>query len=343
VTVRMGHIRFLNCYPMYCGLEQRGHLGDEAPVDRPGRPGIQLVPGVPTELNQWLVGGEIDLGLISSIAYARNYRRLVISRRVSISSFGAVDSIQLVTRRPLKDIRSVALTMQSATSVALLKTMFKLRFEQDVAYGDLLGSVAQALEEYDAALVIGDQGLEALYFPEPGTTCHDLGAMWMEWTRLPMVYAVWAAREEFARANGPELMEVEQELIECRDYGRDHLPDVVESALGQYRFERESLMRYFALLYYGFRDEYQKGLRRFYELAYEAGELEEMPELRFIDEVAGTESGPGAGAEAAFGAAAGLPAKPGAAATVGVSATPAAPTTSAAPVPAAPAPEAAPS
>jgi chorismate dehydratase len=305
MTVRMGHIRFLNCYPMYCGLEQRGHLDEEGPG--PDRPAFELVPGVPTELNRWLVSGEIDLGLISSIAYARNFRHLVISRRVSISSFGAVDSIQLVTRKPLEEIRSVALTTQSATSVALLKTMFKLRFRQEVAYGDLLGTVAQALEEYDAALVIGDQGLEALYFPEPGTTCHDLGAMWMDWTRLPMVYAVWAAREDFARTNGAELVEVEQELIECRDYGRDHLPDVVESALGQYRFNRESLMRYFALLYYGFRDEYQKGLRRFYELAYEAGELEEMPELRFIDEVVATGPEPGPGAAAAAPAASGSP------------------------------------
>ena len=30
----------------------------------------------------------------------------------------------------------------------------------------------------------------------------------------------------------------------------------------------------------------REGLRRFYELAYEAGELDEVPELRFIDEVA---------------------------------------------------------
>lgn len=285
MTVRMGHIRFLNCYPMYCGLEQRGHLDKDKPADRLDRPNIELVPGVPTELNRWLLSGHIDLGLISSIAYARNYRRLVISRRVSISSFGAVDSIQLVTRKPLEDVRSVALTTQSATSVALLKTMLKLRHRQQVEYGDLLGSVGEALEEYDGALVIGDQALEALYFPEPGTTCHDLGLMWMDWTRLPMVYAVWATRDEFARTDAAELVAVEQELVDCRDYGRDHLPDVVESALGKYRFDRQSLMRYFALLYYGFRDEYQKGLLRFYELAYEAGELEEMPELRFIDEL----------------------------------------------------------
>ena len=83
--------------------------------------------------------------------------------------------------------------------MALLKTILKLRFQQDVAYGELAGPVAEALEEYDAVLLIGDQGLEALYFPEPGTTCHDLGALWQEWTGLPMVYAVWAAREDFAR------------------------------------------------------------------------------------------------------------------------------------------------
>jgi chorismate dehydratase len=287
---------------MYCGLEQRGHLRDDGPVDLPDRPSIELVPGVPTELNQWLVDGRIDLGLISSIAYARNHRRLLISRRLSISSLGAVDSIQLVTRVPVAAIRSVALTTQSATSVALLKTLFKLRVRQEVEYGELRGSVAQALEDYDAALLIGDQGLEALYFPEAGTACHDLGAMWTEWTGLPMVYAVWAAREDFARSNGDELVAVEQELVRCVVYGRQHVPEVVKAALGRYRFDRESLTRYFAILHYGFGEEYRTGLRRFYELAYEAGELEEVPQIRFVDEVAGAaEGGDAAAAEAPHG------------------------------------------
>jgi chorismate dehydratase len=241
---------------------------------------------VPTELNRWLAEGHIDLGLVSSIAYARNHRQLLLSRNVSISSLGAVDSIQLVTRMPLADIRTVALTRQSATSVALLKTLFKLRFRQPVDYGEIEGSVAEALREYDAALLIGDQGLEALYFPEPGTTCHDLGALWQEWTGLPMVYAVSAAREDFARTNGAELVAVEEELAGCVDYARHHLAEVVDSAAGLYRFDLPTLTRYFALLRYDFTEEYRQGLRRFYELAYEAGELAEVPELRFIDEVA---------------------------------------------------------
>ena len=76
-------------------------------------------------------------------------------------------------------------------------------------YRELEGPVEEALDDCDAVLLIGDEGLTALHFPLPGTTCHDLGALWQEWTGLPMVYAVWATREDFARAHGPELRAVE--------------------------------------------------------------------------------------------------------------------------------------
>ncbi len=90
----------------------------------------------------------------------------------------------------------------------------------------------------------------------------------------------------------------EAELAACMDYGREHLAEVVEAALASYRYDRDSLTRYFALLHYGFTQEYQKGLLRFYELAHQAGELAEVPELRFIDEYAGAAAG-APGAEAA--------------------------------------------
>jgi chorismate dehydratase len=286
MTVRVGHIGFLNCYPLYHGLERRGVLTEDRRIDLPGRPGIELVPGVPTDLNRMLAAGEIDLGPVSSIAYARGHRRLLLSRHISISSLGAVDSIQLVAREPLDEIASVALTRQSATSVTLLKTILKLRFGRDVVYGPLDGSIPEALAQYDAALVIGDQGLEALYYPEPDTTCYDLGLLWQEWTGLPMVYAVWAARENFAWTHGAELLAVEKELVECMHYGRERVHEVVAAAVGRFRFDRAGLTRYFSVLQYDFTPEHHLGLRRFFELAHEAGELDEVPEFRFIDEIA---------------------------------------------------------
>jgi chorismate dehydratase len=284
MTVRVGHIEFLNCFPLYYGLQQRGVLAGDRPVDRPGEPDIEFLPGAPTDLNRMMMEGSIDFGPISSIAYARGHRRLLLSRHVSISSLGAVESIQLLARKPLRDIRKVAVSRQSATAVALLKTIFKLRFQQKVAYRELKGTVEEALDRYDAVLLIGDEGLKALHFPRPGTECHDLGRLWQDWTDLPMVYAVWATREEFARTHGPELRSVEGELVKCMRYGREHLSEVVESAAGQFPFDRDSLTRYFSLLRYEFTSEYRQGLRRFYELAHQAGELRELPELRFIDE-----------------------------------------------------------
>jgi predicted solute-binding protein len=79
---------------------------------------------------------------------------------------------------------------------------------------------------------------------------------------------------------------MERELVQCMDYGREHLSEVVDSAAGRFPFKRDSLTRYFALLRYDFTTDYQKGLLRFYELAHEAGELDEVPVLRFIDESA---------------------------------------------------------
>ena len=135
--------------------------------------------------------------------------------------------------------------------------------------------------------MIGDQGSDALYFPGPEATCYDLGEVWQEWTGLPMVYAVWAAREDFARTNGGELLAVEAELVKCMDYGRENHAAVVEGAAGRSRLDRKVLARYFAILRYDFPPLYRDGLCRFYELAHEAGELDEVPDFRFIDEVAG--------------------------------------------------------
>lgn len=314
MTVRVGHIGFLNCFPLYYGLQQRGALIGDRPVERPGHPQVEFLPGVPTDLNRMLLQGEIDFGPISSIAYARGHKRLVLSRQVSISSLGAVESIQLLARKPLDLVRRVALTGQSATSVALLKTIFKLRLGNQVEYEALTGTIEEAFTRCDAVLLIGDEGLRALYSPPPETECHDLGALWQEWTGLPMVYAVWAAREDFARARGDELRAVERELVECMDYGREHLDEAVDAAAGSFPFDRGDLTRYFKLLRYDFTPEYRAGLRRFYESAHQAGELDEVPALRFIDEVSevhgatasgttgGTATGTGCGGSDATGA-----------------------------------------
>src|SRR5213079_3438181 len=81
------------------------------------------VQGVPTALNRQLIAGELDIAPISSIEYARHAGTLRILPRLCVSSEGAVDSIQLVSRTPLERVRTIAVTPESATSVVLTKVL----------------------------------------------------------------------------------------------------------------------------------------------------------------------------------------------------------------------------
>ena len=113
---------------------------------------VDEVQGVPTELNGLLLDGQLDLAPISSIEYARHASSLRILPRMCVSSEGAVDSIQIVSKIPFASIRSIAVTPESATSVVLSKVL-------------LPNAVQVPLEEEaDAKLLIGDAHATAAPF-----------------------------------------------------------------------------------------------------------------------------------------------------------------------------------
>ena len=100
--IKLGRISYVNMAPVFYRLQAE----------------VEEVQGVPTDLNRRLLAGEVDLAPISSIEYARNADKLRLLPRLCVASEGAVDSIQLVSRKPLEQVRVVGVTPESATSVA---------------------------------------------------------------------------------------------------------------------------------------------------------------------------------------------------------------------------------
>ena len=229
---------------------------------------VEEVQGVPTELNRMLVAGELDTAPISSIAYARDADKLRLLPRLCVASEGAVDSIQLVTRVPLEQVRTVAVTPESATSVALTKV--------------LLPDADQApLEAYDsgeseAKLLIGDAALRSAF--EDPTPHYDLGKLWLERTGLPMVFAVWACPEPLADG----LAELEDALVSSVRLARAEPEQLAHEASQRYGYPAGFLARYFEKLRYRFGPRERAGLYTFLELARDAGLLDTVPELRFV-------------------------------------------------------------
>src|SRR3954464_11441389 len=145
--IKLGRIGYVNMAPVFYRLDAE----------------VEVVVGVPTDLNRRLVSGELDVAPISSIEYARNASTLQLMPRLCVSSEGAVESIQLISRTPLDKIRSVAVTPESATSGVWTKVLFP-----DAEQGPLG-------EEAEAKLLIGDAALKSAF--EDPTPHHDLGRL----------------------------------------------------------------------------------------------------------------------------------------------------------------------
>jgi chorismate dehydratase len=246
--IRHGRISYVNMAPVFYRVDAD----------------VEEVQGVPTELNRRLLAGEIDTAPISSIEYARNADRLRLLPRLCVASEGAVESIQLISRIPLDDVRTVAVTPESATSVVLTKVL--LPDAQHVPLG----------EPADAKLLIGDAALKSAF--EDPTPHHDLGRLWQERTGLPMVFAVWACPEPVAS----ELVELEDALVASLRQARDEPEQLAFEASERYGYPPGFLARYFEKLRYRFGPRERAGLYTFLELARDVGELETVPELRFV-------------------------------------------------------------
>lgn len=269
-AIRIGHFEFLNGYPLYFGLERGA-----------GWNCFDLVRGVPTVLNRMLISGALDISPISSIEYAARGEDLLLFPQLSITADGAVDSIQLITNKPVEEIRLVALTGQSATSVMLLKILLTQKYGLDPVFSPLEGTVADALGQQDAVLLIGDQALDAFYSGQWELT-YDLGSEWKDFTGLPMVFALWGVRRSFFQSRPDETFEVQDRLLYSVDYCRAHWDEVVEAAAAEYPFEPQMLRSYFSKLRYDFTDEFRSGLEEFFRRAAEIGHADAVPLLNFI-------------------------------------------------------------
>jgi chorismate dehydratase len=189
--VRLGAVEYLNARPLVYGLS--------AHPDR-----FSLRFDVPSRCAALLHAREIELGIVPSIEYLRGGPYLAVPG-VAIGSEGDIASVAVFSRRPLSEVRSLALDTSSRTSVALLQVLCRNYFGIAPEMKPMLPEPDQMLRECDAALIIGDR---ALLFDHVGAGVDkiDLGAAWTAYSGLPFVYAMWVGHEGAIGAADIELL-----------------------------------------------------------------------------------------------------------------------------------------
>jgi chorismate dehydratase len=231
---RVGKVRYINCEPVYSGIE-------EGAVEA----GCDLIEGTPAELNQMLARGDLDVSVISSLAYAQAPGDFRLLADLAIACDGAVGSVLCVSRVPLQDLdgERILVTPESLTSVYLLRLLLQRSYGVRPVY-----LRAEVPEEFPAGvaagLYIGDPALRAGHarrYPH-----HlDLGQGWKELTGLPFVFALWAVREEFYRANPERTRRLHRALLASKAYSLGRVEALSAAVHGRVGISEEACLNYF--------------------------------------------------------------------------------------------------
>jgi chorismate dehydratase len=231
------------------------------------------------------------------VEYLRHADELVLLPDLAVGSDGPVLSVNLVSTRPLAELdgRPVALGSTSRTGVLLAQMLLSQRYGVRPEYftypasGRASGaggnSLAEMLLEADAGVLIGDAALRALYeAPRRGLAVTDLGQAWREWSGLPMVFAVWAARRDFAAQHPGLVKEVHETFLRSRDLCLAELDAVAAAAARWEPFDAATLAEYFRVLDFSLADRQVAGLREFARRAAGTGAVPSDPAIRFFSE-----------------------------------------------------------
>lgn len=258
----VGAVPFLNAKPL---VDLFDRLGQSSPVD--------VLYAAPAKLPAMLDGSSADAILVSSIeALTREDARAAAG--VSISSFGPVRSVRLFTKVPLPQIKYLALDERSMTSNALCRIILAEAHKSRPLCRHHRADLHAMLEEADAALLIGDMGMQ----PAPsGVSVLDLGEAWTNMTGLPFVWALWVGEYRLD-------VSLARWLVRAREEGEARLSEIAAVHAAQAGLTNrvaEAYLRH--AVQYGMDAKKKEALALFCELALEHDLAREADLPRFVE------------------------------------------------------------
>jgi predicted solute-binding protein len=182
---RVCAVSYLNTVPLVWGLLRSPDAGL--------RETFNLDFALPSECADRLASGKADIGIVPVIEMAR--QKLEYFRGTGIACHGPVRTILLISKVPIKEIRTLAADAGSRSSVMLARVLLAEKYGVTPQVQTMPAELVVMLGRADAALIIGDPALKLEPATLPFETL-DLGGVWNSFTGLPMVFAVWAGRKQ---------------------------------------------------------------------------------------------------------------------------------------------------
>ncbi|MEF3301806.1 menaquinone biosynthetic enzyme MqnA/MqnD family protein [Paenibacillus sp. GYB003] len=268
--IRIGKIKYTNVWPIYYHF----------PHERFG-PKLQWIEQVPTGLNRAMLAGEVDMGAISSFAYAESHDQYELFPELSVSAYGNVNSLLLFHKKPLEELDgcTVMLPTSSATTVNLLKIILSRFVGVAPNYVYAAPSLDTMMKHADAALLIGDDAIRASWRDTPYEVS-DMGALWRRYTGEWMTFAVWAVRKQTIAEHPRLVADVHEALLGSKAAGAKNPEPIIAAAQAEIGGTPDYWRDYFRHLSHDFGPEQRRGLSLYFRYALELGLLSEPAPLQ---------------------------------------------------------------
>ena len=248
-SLRISIVQYLNTAPLVRGFTHGPLQGKYA-----------LSFTVPSQCAEDLRSGTADMAIIPAIEYQR-IENLVLLPGLSIASKYSVRSLLLLSKKPVREIASIALDRSSRSTQALTRILCADHWGISPEFFEAEPDLGAMLNQADAALLIGDPALRHSYSIEldsnrdaaGGWTCpgaavglpsleslhvYDVVEEWRAISKRPAVLAVWAARKDVV---SPEVVRDFQDSLAL---GMRQLGEIAAEASAGLGLPAEVLRRY---------------------------------------------------------------------------------------------------
>ncbi|MCA8980717.1 MAG: menaquinone biosynthesis protein [Planctomycetes bacterium] len=221
--LRVGSVPYLVGRPLDVGLEHE--------------PGIELVREVPARLVELLRAGELDVALVSSIELFRRpgYRYIP---GMAVTGAGHVSSVQLFLRKPIAEVKTIALDPASRTAATLIRVLLAERAGGAPDFVETPAGEDPRQAGTDAWLRIGDPAMRETYEAQAHESFNP-SAEWTQRTGLPFVFAPWIVRE------GVDVSDHLAAFARSRELGRRRLSEFAARGASEWKVPTRAYANYF--------------------------------------------------------------------------------------------------
>ena len=236
--LRISIVQYLNTAPLVWGF-----------TNGPLQGKYDLSFTVPSQCAEALRAAAADVAIIPAIEYQR-IDDLVVLPDLAIASKRRVRSLLLIAKKPIEQVRRIALDRSSRSTQALTRILCAKHWEIAPEFVEADPDLDAMLRVTDAALLIGDPALRLSVAIESaakrGATgeqicaassvgvagaenlyVYDVVEEWRRMTNLPAVLAIWAGRRDVVTP------EVAADFAASRDFGMAHITEISSAASGE--------------------------------------------------------------------------------------------------------------